>query len=434
VVSFKKPLRKPSTQQRSQYTSESQLRQGVKYAQTLVHPAMIGISPTPRRVLILSTPPNDAGEPPQLHGNDIVEEVLKWDSVQDIFLLLQSSEPVLPGSSNDTVQRGDNATEVEIHRYYTSVGTKAAVDWLRKYHFGETSPLGRDLCLESATEDHLFDLILLDVSPQAWPWNIKDFVRPLACSLSSHGALGMYVGLAPVSGTAEFHPSSSSSLTSFQESLLRIEDLSFFFRHTRVYDVLLASPGRVAEGAQNELAAFAVGMIPMLSKDNRRNRTAAEYVAGYHAPGQAGFSRQDLETRIVPQVLRDVAGINDFDGKAARVNLKLNRHILPHRRRSMTYYNGHVHASFQHFSADWVSIYCAMPEIHLLRGEAVRTPTAAQRRRLCELPSRIDSIADDEQSLMELRLTEDGMASSGVYAKKVITKGTLFGLYDAATR
>jgi hypothetical protein len=397
---------------------------------------MIGISPTPRRVLILSTTPNDSGQASHQYGNEIVEEVLKWDSVQDIFMLLQSSEPVLPGSSHDTVQRGGNATEVEIHRYYTSLGTNPAVDWLWKYRFGEASPLGRDLCLERATEDQLFDLILLDVSPQAWvaPWHITDFVRPLACSLSSHGALGMYVGLAPVSGTAEFQPSPTSSLTSFQESLLRIEDLSFFFRYTRVYDVLLSSPGRVAEGAQNELAAFAVGMIPMLSKDDRRNRTAADYVAGYHAPGQAGFSSQDLKTRIVPQVLRDVAGINDFDGKAARVNLKLNRHILPHRRRSMTYYSGHVHASFQHFSADWVSIYCAMPEVYLLPGEAVRTPTATQRRRLCELPSRIDSIADDEQSLMELRLTEDGMASSGVYAKKVITKGTLFGLYDAATR
>jgi hypothetical protein len=401
---------------------------------------MIGLSPLPRRVLILSTVPNDSTMSTEGYSSDILQEVLKWDSVQEVFVLTQSSANPTPQTSHESLERGAGANRTEVHRHYASIGSINMVSWLEKLVLGGSSPQRRDLCQKPVSEDARFDLVLLNMphaTGDAPSWHIRDLVNPLACSLSHHGALGMYVGPAPMAGISTLKAATANSLSFFQESLLRIEDLSFFFRYTRVYDTLLPSWNEQGD-VHHELTAFVLGLIPMLGKSDRLKRASTEPIEdpmlGSHSPGKAGISEKELETVVVPKVLQAVTGVNDFDGKSARTTLKLNQHILQHQRQSLTYFDGHVQSSYQHFSADWVSIYCSMPEIILSPDGAVRTPSTLQRRRICEIPSRISSVLMEAENAMELRLTDDGMASSGVYATKLIPNGTLVGLYDAATR
>jgi hypothetical protein len=418
---------------------EDRLRHGTKFAQTLVHPAMIGLSPLPRRVLILSTVPSDSTSSTESYGNDVLQEVLKWDSVQEVFLLTQSSANPTPRMNRESLELAAGANRTVVNRHYERIGHKNMILWLQALLFDGASP--RDLCQKPVSVDQRFDLVLVNM-PHAngdMPaWHIRDVVSQLACSLSPHGALGMYVGPAPMAGISTLQAATANSLSLFQESLLRIEDLSFFFRYTRVYDTLLPSWNEHGEVAHHELTAFVLGLIPMLDKSDRLKRASTEPIEdpmlGSHSPGKAGISEKELETVVVPKVLQAVTGVNDFDGKSARTTLKLNQHILRHQRQSLTYFDGHAQSSYQHFSADWVSIYCSMPEIILSPDHAVRTPSTLQRRRICEIPLRISSVLTEAEHAMELRLTDDGMASSGVYATKLIPNGTLVGLYDAATR
>ena len=168
----------------------------------------------------------------------------------------------------------------------------------------------------------------------------------------------------------------------FNSKIKQIQTMSKFFHNTRVYDTSIPS--------YRANWAFAIGMVPR-HDDEEDNESFEKDV----------FAFGDV-------------GINDFEGKPARVNLKLRRGLKPNAR--VRYYDGAVQHGFQYPTADWQGVYCLFPE----------------NQHICDLPKLFTK--DYEEEWFELRLAQSGEGASGNYAKKDIKKGQVSGLYDAATR
>jgi hypothetical protein len=257
--------------------------------------------------------------------------------------------------------------------------------------------IGNDICQKaSEKQDVLFDVIILDLldtealpEGEAWAEHLYSdlFFERIACATNRWGVVVTNFGEAPEgpfqAGPVKINqPHEVARFEMFYRKIKQIQTMSKFFYNTRVYDT--AVPSYRANWA------FAIGMVPRLDGDEEDKDFDRDIYT---------FGNQ---------------GINDFEGKPARVNLKIRRGLLPNA--SIKYYDGAVQHGFQYPTGDWAGVYCEFPE----------------NKPICDLPSLLTT--DYEEDIFELRLTEDGGARSGVYAKKDIKKGHMTGLYDAATR
>jgi hypothetical protein len=293
-----------STTTAKTFTSDLSPPTTVQYAQTLVHPAMIGTSPTATKVLVVS----DNLE----RATVISREVLKWSTVQEVVGLISHKKQK---TTTVTVDIDDSFVDFHHVSYQDEVSREASfLKWLQHYFLVDTS---QGLCHKWDRNGALlrkarFDLIYVDLAvvplllTQSW-------IRYLACSTKPYGALGMYVGEAPIAGSVVTKP---NHLTAYHAALSRIEEFSRYFRFTRVYDKLLPVGGTA------RFEAFVVGLVP--NPDNILGDTDPsddiEETSVTQLP-KVEHSSHELEEQIVPEVLRIVAGINDFEGNSARINL-----------------------------------------------------------------------------------------------------------------
>jgi hypothetical protein len=260
--------------------------------------------------------------------------------------------------------------------------------------------LGNDIC-ETADkhQDQLFDVIILDLldteslpEDEEWAEHLYSnlFFKRISCALNRWGVLVTNFGEAPEgpfdSGPpGPLFPHDIDRRDMMYRKIKQIQTMSKFFHHTHVYDTSIPS--------YRGDWAFAIGIVPKSEGDRKDKSFVKELVS---------FGN---------------TGINDFEGKPARVNLKLRRGLNPNA--ILRYYDGAVQHGFQYPMADWKGVYClpgAFPE----------------NKDLCDLPKRFTT--DFEEELFELRLTESGEGASGLYAKKDIKKGHVSGLFDASTR
>jgi hypothetical protein len=300
--------------------------------------------------------------------------------------VIKASRKYLPSYSNCTGFGTPSCFDDERVELYT----EDFIKWFDDH-------VGNDICQKaSEKEDVLFDVIILDLldteslpEGEAWAEHLYSdlFFQRISCALNRWGVVVTNFGEAP-DGPFEGGPptlrtpSQLARLEMFHRKIQQIQTMSKFFHGTHVYDT--AIPSYRADWA------FAVGIVPKLGNE-----------------------------KTDKAFLRDVLtfgkdGINDFDGKPARVNLKLRRGLLPGAR--LKYYDGAVQHSFQYPKGDWAGVYCSFPE----------------NKQICDLPSLFTT--DYEDDFFEVISTESGNGASGVFAKKDIKKGHVSGMSDAATR
>jgi spermidine synthase len=312
-----------------------------------------------------------------------LREALKWASVEKVVMVeldagvIKASREYLPSYSNCTGFGTPSCFDDERVELYT----EDAIQWFDDH-------IGNDICQTAAKkQDLLFDVIILDLldtealpEGEAWAEHLYSdlFFQRISCALNRWGVVVTNFGEAP-DGPFNAGPTKADM---FNRKIKQIQTMSKYFYATRVYDTAVPS--------YRSNWAFAVGMIPKLGNE----KTDKAFRQGVLSFGKLG--------------------INDFDGKPARVNLKIRRGLLP--TAHLKYYDGAVQHGFQYPTGDWAGVYCRFPENKLI----------------CDLPSLFSTDYEDE--IFEPRLTATGTDASGVYAKKDIKKGVVSGLYDAATR
>jgi spermidine synthase len=321
-----------------------------------------------------------------------LRESLKWASVEKVVMVeldaavIKASREYLPSYSNCTGFGTPSCFDDERVELYT----EDFIKWFDDH-------IGNDICQRASEKQGLlFDVIILDLldtetlpEGEAWAEHLYSdlFFQRISCAVNRWGVVVTNFGEAPEgpfrSGPPGIDsPSDIARAEMFHRKIKQIQTMSKFFHNTRVYDT--AVPSYRANWA------FAIGMVPRLDGEDE----------------DADFERDTFTFGN--------QGINDFDGKPARVNLKIRRGLLPNAR--IEYYDGAVQHGFQYPTGDWAGVYCLFPE----------------NKQICDLPNLFTT--DYEEEFFEKRLTEDGGEASGIYAKKDIKKGHVTGLYDAATR
>ena len=321
-----------------------------------------------------------------------LRESLKWASVEKVVMVeldadvIKASRAYLPSYSNCTGFGTPSCFDDERVELYT----EDFIKWFDDH-------IGNDICKKaSKKQDVLFDVIILDLldtetlpEGEAWAEHLYSdlFFQRISCALNRWGVVVTNFGEAPEgpfnSGPQKIpSPFDIAREAMFNRKIKQIQTMSKFFHNTRVYDTSVPS--------YRANWAFAIGMVPRLDGEDEDDDFEKDIYT---------FGNQ---------------GINDFDGKPARVNLKLRRGLLPNARTK--YYDGAVQHGFQYPTGDWVGVYCSFPE----------------NKQICDLPSLFPT--DYEEEFFEKRLTDKGGQASGIYAKKDIKKGHMTGLYDAATR
>jgi hypothetical protein len=257
--------------------------------------------------------------------------------------------------------------------------------------------IGNDICQTAAKkQDRLFDVIILDLldtealpEGEAWAEHLYSdlFFQRISCAVSRHGVVVTNFGEAPEgpfnSGPEKaLTPPELARLDMFNRKIKQIQTMSKFFHSTRVYDTSVPS--------YRANWAFAIGIVPKLDGEEDDD----EFEQAVYTFGNTG--------------------INDFDGKPARVNLKLRRGLLPNARTK--YFDGAVQHGYQYPTGDWMGVYCLFPE----------------NQQICDIPRLFTTDYEDE--FFEKRLSEEGGQASGIFATKDIKKGHMTGLSDAASR
>jgi len=324
-----------------------------------------------------------------------LRESLKYESVEKVVMVdldaavIDVSRKYLPSYSNCTGFGTDSCFDDPRLELYT----EDFIKWFDKH-------IGNDIC-ETANQkqDKLFDVIILDLldtealpEGEEWAAHLYSdlFFERISCALTRWGVVTTNFGEAPEgpfnSGSPKaLQPHEQARLEMFNRKIDQIQTMSRFFHNTRVYDTSVPS--------YRANWAFACGMVPRRDGDS---------------------DDEDFEEELFSFAN---VGVNDFEGKPARVNLKLRRSLKP--QAILRYYDGAVQHGFQYPTADWMGVYCvpgAFPE----------------HKQICDLPKLFTTDFEDES--FELRLTKSGGGASGLYAKKNIKKGYVTGLYDAATR
>jgi spermidine synthase len=355
---------------------QTSLKEEVYYYESLVHPAFVGSSMPPKRVLILG-----GGQ------GGTLREVLKYDSVEEVVMvhpdnaIMQVSRDFFPQLSDCIGFGSPNC--FEDHR--VSLYEQAFQPWLKSY-------FGKNVCQKrEKQQDKLFDVIIVD-----WPYaenvpgEADDFFDDLACALSKFGVMTVSIGEAPeptFSLSLELRDEALQKevIDDFTDGLDLIQTMSEKFWHRRVYDIPLVKTGR--------MWSFAIGMLPSLE----------------------GYDEVEDDVELQEGVFdgRTNGGINDFDGKPAMVNLKLRRGLQDGAQ--LLYYDGAVQASFHYPQADWKGLYCLDPD----------------HQKVCNFAKLFTK--DYEEDIFELVLEADHNGRSGTVAKRDIPKGTVTGLWDAAT-
>lgn len=347
------------------------LQDEVQYHESFVHPAMVASSVPPQRVLIIGG----------AEGGGLVRETLKWESVQEVVLVHSSNDAMLSASrthmaslNNCTGFGHGNCLDDE----RVTVHSERFDKWFK-------STFGKKVCKRREKNDELlFDVILLD-----W-WYVddenldeEDFFEDLSCALGEFGVLltAFGQGPSPAYGLAlDRHgqaPKDDEQFEDYEDKLYKMMEMSQNFFHRRVYDIALESTG--------SLHTFSLGVVPMMVDNVRDDKDLLEGVFDGRTNG----------------------GINDFDGRPARVNLKLRRGLMEGL--SLSFYDGVVQHSFRHPLASWKQVYCADPA----------------NRQLCTL----DQIfgRDYNEEIFEYHADAVGGGNSGIVAKRDIKKGTVTG-------
>jgi hypothetical protein len=291
---------------------------------------------------------------------------------------------------------------LESYSNCTGFGTPSCFDDPRAEVYAENfilwfeKHLGDDICeRQEEKKDQLFDVIILDLLdaeelPQGVAWAeylFSDlFFERLSCSLTKFGVLVTNFGEAPEAPFGGLPPNKLTKVdldrsVMFAKKITQIQSMSRRFFHSRVYETYIPS--------YRALWAFAIGILP------KRTEELDSSLAGGVFDGHTN------------------GGVNDFDGKPARVNLKVRRELKEGAR--FLFYDGAVQHGFQQSQAGWKDIYCLNSE----------------NTRICELESLFTKDYEDE--LFEYRLDDTGAGTSGVAAKKDIPRGTVSGMWDAAT-
>ena len=339
----------------------------VPYFESFVHPAFVGSSVPPQRVLILGGATNGG----------ILCEALKWDSV----------EQVVVDESDDSLFEANRLFSA--FHSCANFGTTDCYDDPRVIR--QTQDLRRWLAINFGTnackkkrdkkKNALFDLVLVDwLYVEALFDDEEEFVESITCALSKFGVLAVSFGEAPSAGYAHSHQKheQDESFKDYAETLELIQDVSSYFWQKRVYDVSLETMGT--------MWAFGTFMIPNAGSDTLRN---------------------DVElTNGVYNGLTN-GGINDFDGRPARVNLKLRRGLKDGV--LLAHYDGVVQHGFRFPLAGWKEVYCA----------------DFRNAKVCSLEKIFTKDYEDE--LFEYHLDEAGGVNSGIVAKRDIKKGTVTG-------
>jgi S-adenosylmethionine decarboxylase proenzyme len=372
---------------------QSNVNDEKKYHESLVHPAFIASSVDPKRVLIVG-----GGE------GGTLREVLKWKSVEDVVMveldaeMIRASREFLPTYNDCTGFGTPSCFDDPRLRLYT----EDFIAWFDAH-------IGNDICHQrgvggneenSATSPalhkKLFDVIILDLldseslpEGEVWAEHLYSplFFERLACATTDLGVIVSNFGEAPeapfLGGKGKIENVQQLDMyNKFTRKIEQIQTMSRFFRHTRVFDTPIPS--------YRANWSIVVGIVPLL-----QSKLPQSFVQGIFD----GISN---------------AGINDFDGTSARVNLKIRRGLKEGAK--LQYYDGVVQHGFQHPTADWQGVYC----LNAKNSEA------------CKLPSMFT--VDYEEDMYELRLRDDGGLSSTVVAKRDIPKGTVSGMYEAAVR
>lgn len=342
------------------------LKSEVLYHESLVHPAFIGSSLPPKRILIVGG--GDGG---------MLREVFKWKSVESVVMvhpdkeIMRASRKFLP-SLSDCVGVG-TANCFDDPRL--SMHEADFLSWF-KTRFGDNICEKRD-----KKEDKLFDLAIIDWSVmKGIQGDGEDFFEKFSCALTRYGVLAVSFGEAP---TFDVSLGASRPNDKYLKKLHQIQAMSSMFWHKRVYDIDLPNSGSPW--------SFAVGMLPQLIDDIADDKVLQNGVFTGETNG----------------------GINDFDGRPARVNLKLKRRLKTDVR--LLSYDGAIQYGFRYPRADWKGVYCLDP----------------RNKKMCDLSTLFTE--DYEDDLFELHLDSEGSGSSGLVAKRDIPKNTVSGLWDAAT-
>jgi hypothetical protein len=300
--------------------------------------------------------------------------------------VIKASREYLPSYSNCTGFGTPSCFDDERVELYT----EDFIQWFADH-------IGNDICQKVAKKpDLFFDVIILDLldteslpEGEAWAEHLYSdlFFQRIACAVNRWGVVVTNFGEAPdgpfQGGPPTLrNPYEVARLDMFRRKIQQIQTMSKYFFSTRVYDTAIPS--------YRANWAFAVGMVPKLGDE----MTDKAFLKGVLAFG------------------RD--GINDFDGKPARVNLKLRRGLLPNARTK--YYDGAVHHGFQYPMGDWAGVYCSFSE----------------NKEICDIPSTFTT--DYEDDFFEVRVKKTGNGGSGIFAKQDIKKGHVSGMQDAANR
>lgn len=390
---------------------------GSRYHESIIHSAFIASSVPPKNVLIVSM--GDIG---------LVREALKWTSVEEIIMIsphqkvVEVFEEFFP-ESNDC---GDFGTLSCLDDPRVNFVQQDFGDWY-------TERFGRSACSDrSKATDKMFDVMILDsmdidqctidfddidfYSPSESSQDrenrgdnsdsgdshsssdddddskeddelktdsgrVDDFFSVLACGLNRFGVLAVDIGKGP-SQFARKGTIDQELYDVYTRRIKQMTDMSYNFWHRRVFDVYV--PSRKGE------TAIAVGMVP-------------------------SFNGIDKDVELQQGVFTGLTngGVNDFDGRPARVNLKLRRNL--HEKANLLFFDGAAQATFKFPRADWKGVHCANPKM----------------KSLCEIEKVFTK--DYEEELFEYHLDAEGGRNSGVIAKRNIPKGTVTGLWDAAT-
>jgi hypothetical protein len=300
--------------------------------------------------------------------------------------VIKASREYLPSYSNCTGFGTPSCFDDERVELYT----EDFIQWFDDH-------IGNDICQTAAKkQDRLFDVIILDLldtealpEGEAWAEHLYSdlFFQRISCAVNRWGVVVTNFGEAPEGPFNAGPPQAKSPFElgrfeMFNRKIKQIQTMSKYFYATRVYDTAIPS--------YRANWAFAVGMISKFDGDEDDD----DFAKGVLTIGNKG--------------------INDFDGKPARVNLKIRRGLLPNAR--IKNYDGAVQHGFQYPMGDWAGVYCFFPE----------------NKQICDIPRLFTTDYEDE--FFEKRLSHAGGGASGIFAKKDIKRGLVTGLYDAATR
>ena len=338
------------------------LEDDVQYHESFVHPAFVASSLPPKRILVLGGA--DGG---------IIREALKWQSVETVDVIHQDEDLVaafrkfLPTLSN-----------------CTGFGTSNCFDDPRvnlvnqQFNSWFQATFGQDICKQRNSAKHLlYDVILVDCRfLKGIHEEGTELVERLACALQKFGVLSLSVGKAPSIADLSFR---RDGIPHYKERLDLMQRMSSFFFHERVYDTYLGSVG--------SMWAFAVGIVPR-RVETQKIQDDNDLLMGVYNGSTNG-------------------GVNDFDGRPARVNLKLRRGLL--NGASLGCYDGALQNGFLYPRAAWKQLFCS----------------DVQNKLICGVEHIFSN--DYEDQLFEYKVDKVGGGGSGVVAKRDIKQGTVTG-------